>query len=242
MTRINLISILIPVSLTIGCAASLIGGSPTKIELTGLENVQKKIGVYFDKTTAVYQGADATLKAITAAQSEFKLSSEDYRALMIAISAGTPFATPTSLDDEQTARLSTLVTNGQRLTSAVRDASKQTKEASEFLVQQASQIEEELLTIKRDYEVIKRNPLASRRDKGRAANQVRKANKLAQSIKDDGQKQLKTFSTLQANATKTVGEWTLSLDPALLKQAINNQPPLVGEQLDNIEVKTKTPE
>ena len=137
--------------------------APDQIELTGLENVQK-IGVYFDKTTAVYQGADATLKAITAAQSEFKLSSEDYRALMIAISAGTPLP-HLDLDDEQTARLSTLVTNGQRLTSAVRDAAKQTKEASGFLVQQASQIEEELLTIKRDYEVIKRNPLASRRDK-----------------------------------------------------------------------------
>ncbi|MGB0646128.1 MAG: hypothetical protein ACPGQS_03075 [Bradymonadia bacterium] len=241
MTKMNPLYMLLPFSLTLGCAAALLGGSPKKVELTGLENVQKKITTYFDETTTVYKQADATLEAIAKAQTEFNLSAEDYRALTVSISTGTPFSAPKSLSTEQAANLSKLVTNGQLLTAAVKGASKKTSEASEFLVEQTSQIEKELLIVKRDHEVIKRNPLASRRDKGRAANQVRKANKLAKAINDDGQRQLKALSSIQANVTKTVGAWTLSLNPDLLKKAVEAQKSAIeNEQLNAVNAKAKT--
>ena len=82
--------------------------------------------------------ADVTLDAITRAQTEFALSAEDYRALTVAISTGTPFTAPKNLSPERQASLTTLVSDGQLLTAAVKNASKHTSETATFITKQTA--------------------------------------------------------------------------------------------------------
>jgi hypothetical protein len=213
MSKLRLLS-LMPLTLCFGCLASLLTIDTPKIETTELEKVEQEISTYFTKTQQVYSNADATVTALSNSKDTYKLTASDYQAMMASVVSEQPFVMPKHLNDEESAALSDVVDQAKKLQYAVTHSVEDSSKTAVFLTSKTKTLEQELVTLRSQYELIKRNPLTSRRDKGRAANKIRKANKLGESIKAKAIKQHKELAQLQKSTLTSLKGWALTLKDA----------------------------
>jgi hypothetical protein len=220
MSRLTLLSLL-PLTLCFGCLASLLTIDTPTIKTAELEKVEQEIDAYFAQTSQVYSNAEATVTALSNSQSTFRLTAADYQAMIASVVGDQPFVMPKHLNAEESAALFDVVTQSKKLQHAVMHSAENSVQAARFLASKTKDLEQELVTLRSQHEMIKRNPLASRRDKGRAANKIRKANKLGESIKSKAIKQHKDLAQLQKTTLTGLKSWALTLKGAGNTEANN---------------------
>ena len=243
MSKLTLV-FLAPLTLCMGCLAALIPSASPRIETTELEKVAQEVDTYFADNKKVYASANETIAALSDAQGNYGLSASDYQALTASILSSDAFVVPNHLSPEQKSSLLDVVKRAKDLQLAVTQSATKMAESATFLSSKTAVIESELVSLRSNYELIKRNPLASRRDKGRAANQIRKANKLGKSFKARALEQHQELMTLQKSSLTTLKDWSFNLKDIggsesrkALSGIEQKKNSVVGTQIQNIEDK-----
>ena len=195
----------LPITLCFGCGAALLGlasssMSPSDIDLTTLEKTTKELDDYFDANIQIFENASATIKSFSTASSTFGLTSEEYQSLATSVTSETAFVMPERFSTKQATELKAVAQNTKTLRTALMTTGQRSKATASFIVEKTKALEGELIRLKTNHEVIKRNHLASRRDKNRANNQIRKANKLVEASKRKVIGQQQKLAKLQAES------------------------------------------
>jgi hypothetical protein len=234
----------------LGCLGliGLVPSTSPEIKTTALEKVSEDVDTYFADNKKIYTNANQTIEALSGAQGTFKLTGQDYKSMIRAIVDGESYDAPKHLSQEQSTALLSTMAEATALQAALADSAAKTKEAATFLSSKTATIESELVTLRGNYEMIQRNPLASRRDKGKAANQIRKANKLGSALKARAIEHHKELLGLQRKTLTALQGWSINLkglgkeelEKAAVSSAKEQGQSTLVEHAQAIEAKTNT--
>jgi hypothetical protein len=187
-----------------GCLMALLTVDTPKVELTTLKSIVKDIDVFFEQNKALYESADQTIESFAAVPKDFGLTPEEYRELATSIIGKDAFAVPARFEAEERSKLLSVSESVRSLRTTLMNSGQRTKDTATFILDKTKALETELALLRSNYEVVKRNPMASRREKGRTANQIRTANTLIKQAKSKVQSERKTLIKLQANGLRSL--------------------------------------
>lgn len=201
----NMTAILISLSFVCsGCLAAFINVDTPRVELTALEQIKADLDAFFATNKGVYENADTTIATFNEVPKTYRVSPSEFQIFARSILGTGAIEIPERIGRDQRAKLNEIGLDVRALRRALMSTGKRSKSTASFILKKTQDLESELAKLKATNELVKRSPLASRRDKGRAANQIRKANRIVASTKTNAKSEQQALARLQARGLKSL--------------------------------------
>ena len=197
-----------------GCLAALLTVDTPKVELTKLKSIADEIDIFFADNKALYTNANQTIEEFERLPEDYGLTNEEYTALTESIIDGDGLKVPSRLDEEKRGKVKRLSQNVQSLRNGLMNTGQRAQQTAAFIMSKSKDLEAELVILRSNHEVVKRNPLASQREKNRSANQIRAANKLIKDTLSKAEVQRKELATLQGSGVVSLKKLMMAFKTA----------------------------